>query len=163
MLRWQECNQWDEFDKLIPVLLVLVGLTCAGCAAASADSIRNCIVCGECFLRWRMRRLVGRAAGGGRRCGNAPDHRQCQHFAGCGGDGDGDWWASSRSRRIWAGICPMSNFPKGGMNETEVLRGSMTLRVPSDSLEEALERLQALATDVHYLNIRTAGCDRPVQ
>ena len=29
----------------------------------------------------------------------------------------------------------------------------MTLRVPSDSLEEALERLQALATDVHYLNI----------
>jgi hypothetical protein len=42
---------------------------------------------------------------------------------------------------------------KGRYEQTEELRGSMTLRVPSDSLEEALERLQALATDVHYLNI----------
>ena len=45
------------------------------------------------------------------------------------------------------------DLSKGRYDQTEELRGSMTLRVPSDSLEEALERLQALATDVIYLNI----------
>ena len=37
--------------------------------------------------------------------------------------------------------------------EGEVLRGSMTMRVPSASLDETLTRLQALATNVIYLNV----------
>ena len=40
------------------------------------------------------------------------------------------------------------DLSKGRYGESEVMRGSLTLRVPSDSLEEALELLQALATDV---------------
>ena len=42
---------------------------------------------------------------------------------------------------------------KDRYGETEVLRGSLTLRVPGDSLDAALERLQALATDVRNLNV----------
>ena len=42
---------------------------------------------------------------------------------------------------------------KDRYGETEVLRGSLTLRVPGDSLDASLERLQALATDVNNLNV----------
>ncbi len=45
------------------------------------------------------------------------------------------------------------DLSKGGYDESEVMRGSLTLRVPSDSLEEALARLQALARDVNYLHV----------
>ena len=45
------------------------------------------------------------------------------------------------------------DLSKGGYDETETLSGSMTLRVPSDSLDEALDRMQALATDVNHLNV----------
>jgi len=38
-------------------------------------------------------------------------------------------------------------------NEAEALHGAMTLRVPSGSLNEALDQMQALATDVNHLNI----------
>ena len=38
-------------------------------------------------------------------------------------------------------------------NGAETLRGAMTLRVPSDSLNEALDQMQALATNVNHLNI----------
>ena len=38
-------------------------------------------------------------------------------------------------------------------NGVEALRGAMTLRVPSDSLNEALDQMQALATDVNHLNV----------
>ena len=43
---------------------------------------------------------------------------------------------------------------KGTHDETEALRGSMTLRVPSDSLDDAVDRIQALAADVNYLKIK---------
>lgn len=42
---------------------------------------------------------------------------------------------------------------KGRYDEMEALRASMTLRVPSDSLDDAVDRMQALATDVNYLKI----------
>ena len=45
------------------------------------------------------------------------------------------------------------DLSKGGYGESEVLRGSLTLRVPAAGLEEALDLLQALATDVNYLNV----------
>ena len=45
------------------------------------------------------------------------------------------------------------HLAKRGHDESDVLQGSITLRVPATGLEEALELLQALATDVNYLNI----------
>ena len=45
------------------------------------------------------------------------------------------------------------DLSKGRYDESDVLRGSLTLRVPSAELEEALDLLQALATDVNYLNV----------
>ncbi len=45
------------------------------------------------------------------------------------------------------------DLAKGRYDESDVLRGSLTVRVPSASLEEALDLLRALATDVNYLNI----------
>ena len=45
------------------------------------------------------------------------------------------------------------DLAKGGYDESDVLRGSITLRVPATALEEALDLLQALATDVNYLNV----------
>ena len=45
------------------------------------------------------------------------------------------------------------NLSQGVSNGPESLRGAMTLRVPSDSLDEALDRIQALATDVNHLNV----------
>lgn len=45
------------------------------------------------------------------------------------------------------------NFSQGVSNRPEFLRGAMTLRVPSDSLNEALDQMQALATDVNHLNV----------
>lgn len=38
-------------------------------------------------------------------------------------------------------------------DEPDIMRGTVTLRVPTDSLEEALSRLQALARDVNHLNV----------
>ena len=45
------------------------------------------------------------------------------------------------------------DLSKGRYDESAVLRGSLTLRVPAASLEEALDLLQALATDVNHLNV----------
>ena len=45
------------------------------------------------------------------------------------------------------------NLSKEAHGEAETLRGSMTMRVPAATLDEALERLQALATSVNYLNV----------
>jgi len=45
------------------------------------------------------------------------------------------------------------DLAKGGYDDSEFLRGSITLRVPATSLEDALELLQALATDINYLNV----------
>lgn len=45
------------------------------------------------------------------------------------------------------------DLSNGGYDDSAVLHGSLTLRVPSASLEEALDLLQALAADVNYLNV----------
>ena len=45
------------------------------------------------------------------------------------------------------------NLSKESHGEVETLRGSMTMRVPAATLDEALERLQALATSVNNLNV----------
>ncbi len=45
------------------------------------------------------------------------------------------------------------DLSKNTYGETEALRGSLTLRVPAESLDDALAQLQALATDVRNLNV----------
>ena len=45
------------------------------------------------------------------------------------------------------------DLSKDRYGDAEVLRGSLTLRVPAASLDDALARLQGLATDVSYLNV----------
>ncbi len=45
------------------------------------------------------------------------------------------------------------NLSTDSHGEGEVLRGSMTMRVPTANLDETLTRLQSLATSVSYLNV----------
>ena len=45
------------------------------------------------------------------------------------------------------------DLSKDRYGDAEVLRGSLTLRVPAASLDDALARLQGLARDVSYLNV----------
>ena len=45
------------------------------------------------------------------------------------------------------------NLSKESHGEVKTLRGSMTLRVPAAALDEVVQRLQALATSVNYLNV----------
>ena len=45
------------------------------------------------------------------------------------------------------------DLSKSTYGETEALHGSLTLRVPAASLDDALDQLQALATDVRNLNV----------
>lgn len=51
------------------------------------------------------------------------------------------------------GYVAKADLSKSSYGEREVLEGSLMLRVPAESLEDALDRLQALATDVRNLNV----------
>ncbi len=51
------------------------------------------------------------------------------------------------------GYVAKADLSKSRYGEREVLEGSLMLRVPAESLEDALESLQALATDVRNLNV----------
>lgn len=51
------------------------------------------------------------------------------------------------------GYVAKADLSKSRYGEREVLEGSLRLRVPAESLEDALESLQALATDVRNLNV----------
>ena len=142
--------------QIFPVLLVLFGLTCAACGAASMeDGVFN-----ESFAE------------------SAPAMAmEDESAAQTAGDGAADSVVETRqiiananislvvaeTEAAMAGVEQIAtdlggylsdvDISKRRYGQTEELRGSMTLRVPSDSLEEALERLQALASDVNYLNI----------
>lgn len=51
------------------------------------------------------------------------------------------------------GYVAKADLSKSRYGEREVLEGSLRLRVPAESLEDALGRLQTLATDVRNLNV----------
>ena len=141
---------------IIPVLLVLFGLTCAACAAASMeDRVSNDSVA-ESAPAMAMEgestaQQVGNAA-----ADEAAETRQIIANANIS-------LVVAQTETAMAGVEQIASdlggyladvdLSKGRYGESEVMRGSLTLRVPSDSLEEALERLQALATDVNYLNV----------
>ena len=137
--------------QLIPVLLVLVGLTCAGCAAASADRFET-----ASFAESAPAMASEDSSAEQQEADGAVEMRQIIANANIS-------LVVKETETAMAGVEKIASdlggylsdveLSKGRYEQTEELRGSMTLRVPSDSLEEALERLQALATDVHYLNI----------
>ena len=137
--------------QLIPVLLVLVGLTCAGCAAASADRFET-----ASFAESAPAMASEDSSAEQQGADGAVEMRQIIANANIS-------LIVAKTETAMAGVEQIASdlggylsdveLSKGRYEQTEELRGSMTLRVPSDSLEEALERLQALATDVHYLNI----------
>ena len=137
--------------QLIPVLLVLVGLTCAGCAAASADRFET-----ASFAESAPAMASDDSSAEQQEADGAVEMRQIIANANIS-------LVVKETETAMAGVEQIASdlggylsdveLSKGRYEQTEELRGSMTLRVPSDSLEEALERLQALATDVHYLNI----------
>ena len=137
--------------QLIPVLLVLVGLTCAGCAGASADRFET-----ASFAESAPAMASDDSSAEQQEADGAVEMRQIIANANIS-------LVVKETETAMAGVEQIASdlggylsdveLSKGRYEQTEELRGSMTLRVPSDSLEEALERLQALATDVHYLNI----------
>ena len=137
--------------QLIPVLLVLVGLTCAGCAAASADRFET-----ASFAESAPAMASEDSSAEQQEADGAVEMRQIIANANIS-------LVVKETETAMAGVEQIASdlggylsdveLSKGRYEQTEELRGSMTLRVPSDNLEEALERLQALATDVHYLNI----------
>ena len=137
--------------QFIPVLLVLVGLTCAGCAAASADRFET-----ASFAESAPAMASEDSSAEQQEADGAVEMRQIIANANIS-------LVVKETETAMAGVEQIASdlggylsdveLSKGRYEQTEELRGSMTLRVPSDSLEEALERLQALATDVHYLNI----------
>ena len=137
--------------QLIPVLLVLVGLTCAGCAAASADRFET-----ASFAESAPAMASEDSSAEQQEADGAVEMRQIIANANIS-------LVVKETETAMAGVEQIASdlggylsdveLSKGRYDQTEELRGSMTLRVPSDNLEEALERLQALATDVHYLNI----------
>lgn len=51
------------------------------------------------------------------------------------------------------GYVAKADLSKSRYGEREVLEGSLMLRVPAESLADALDRLQTLATDVRNLNV----------
>ena len=137
--------------QLIPVLLVLVGLTCAGCAGASADRFET-----ASFAESAPAMASEDSSAEQQEADGAVEMRQIIANANISLVVKETETAMASVEQIASdlgGYLSDVELSKGRYEQTEELRGSMTLRVPSDSLEEALERLQALATDVHYLNI----------
>ena len=137
--------------QLIPVLLVLVGLTCAGCAGASADRFET-----ASFAESAPAMASEDSSAEQQEADGAVEMRQIIANANISLVVKETETAMASVEQIASdlgGYLSDVELSKGRYDQTEELRGSMTLRVPSDSLEEALERLQALATDVHYLNI----------
>ena len=137
--------------QLIPVLLVLVGLTCAGCAGASADRFET-----ASFAESAPAMASEDSSAEQQEADGAVEMRQIIANANISLVVKETETAMASVEQIASdlgGYLSDVELSKGRYDQTEELRGSMTLRVPSDNLEEALERLQALATDVHYLNI----------
>ena len=141
---------------IIPVLLVLFGLTCAACAAASLeDRVSNDSVAESAPAMAMEDESAAQTAGDGA-ADSVVETRQIIANANIS-------LVVAQTEAAMAGVEQIAtdlggylsdvDISKGRYGQTEELRGSMTLRVPSDSLEEALERLQALASDVNYLNI----------
>ena len=135
----------------IPIFLVLLGIACAACGAGVSDMA---------FSESAEMRAPAMAE----------EEAYAEQTAADGGEGSRQVIANANVSLVVAdtaaalagveqvvsdlgGYVANMDLSKGRHDEPESLRGSLTLRVPSASLEEALALLQALATDVNYLNV----------
>ena len=137
--------------RYMPVLLVLLGLTCAACAAATGE-----LAYPDSDAESGSAMADEESSAAQRVADGAAESRQIIANAKIS-------LVVAKTEAAMVGVEQIASelggylsdvdLSKGGYDQTEELHGWLTLRVPSDSLEEAMDRLQALATDVNYLNI----------
>lgn len=135
----------------IPIVLFLLGIAFAGCGAGAADMAFS-----ESAAMSEPVMADAEAAAGQQATDGAGEPRQVIANANISLIVADAATALSGVEQIvtdLGGYVADMDLSKGRYDESDVLRGSLTLRVPSAGLEEALDLLQALATDVNYLNV----------
>ena len=137
--------------RTVPVWLILLAWTCAACATATSDMVLSDSVPESApAIEYEDADTEQRAAD------SEAETRQTIANANIS-------LVVANTETALAGIEQITSDLGGYMadvdlsqamyNEAEALHGAMTLRVPSGSLNEALDQMQALATDVNHLNI----------
>ena len=135
----------------ISIVLFLLGIAFAGCGAGAADMAFS-----ESAAMSEPAMADAEAAAGQQAADGAGEPRQVIANANISLVVADAATALSGVEQIvtdLGGYVADMDLSKGRYDESDVLRGSLTLRVPSAGLEEALDLLQALATDVNYLNV----------
>ncbi len=135
----------------LPIILVLLGITCAACGAGVSDMAFSESVGASAPAMADEEAYAEQQAADG-----AAEPRQVIANANISLVVADTAAALSGVEQVVSdlgGYVADMDLSKGRYDESEVLRGSVTLRVPATSLEEALDLLRALATDVNYLNI----------
>ncbi len=135
----------------LPIILVLLGITCAACGAGVSDMAFSESVGASAPAMADEEAYAEQQAADG-----AAEPRQVIANANISLVVADTAAALSGVEQVVSdlgGYVADMDLSKGRYDESEVLHGSVTLRVPATSLEEALDLLRALATDVNYLNI----------
>ena len=135
----------------IPIVLFLLGITYAGCGAGASDMAFS-----ESAAMSAPAMADVEASAGQQATDGAGEPRQVIANANISLVVADAATALSGVEQIvteLGGYVADMDLSKGRYDESDVLRGSLTIRVPSAGLEEALDLLQALATDVNYLNV----------
>ena len=140
-----------RFRLALPIVLVLLGIACAACGAGVSDmAFSESAGMSAPAMADEEAYAEQQAADG------AEEPRQVIANANISLVVADTAAALSGIEQVVAdlgGYVADMDLAKGRYDESDVLRGSLTVRVPSASLEEALDLLRALATDVNYLNI----------
>lgn len=135
----------------IPIILFLLGIAFAGCGAGASDMVFS-----ESAAMGAPAMADAEASAEQQATDGAGESRQVIANANISLVVADAATALSGIEQIVSdlgGYVADMDLSKGRYDESDVLRGSLTLRVPSVGLEEALDLLQALATDVNYLNV----------
>lgn len=135
----------------IPIVLFLLGIAYAGCGAGASDMALS-----ESAAMTAPDMADAEAYAGQQATDGAGESRQVIANANISLVVADAATALSGVEQVvtdLGGYVADMDLSKGRYDESDVLRGSLTLRVPSAGLEEALDLLQALATDVNYLNV----------
>ena len=137
----------------IPIFLVLLGITCAACGAGVPDMAFS----DSAAVSAPSPEMADAEASAPQRAADGADaSRQVIANANISLVVANTATALTGVEQVVSdlgGYVADMDLSNGGYDESEVLRGSLTLRVPTTGLEEALDLLQALATDVNYLNV----------
>ncbi len=137
----------------IPIFLVLLGITCAACGAGVSEMALS----GSDAVSAPSPEMADEEASAPQRAADGAEaSRQVIANANISLVVADTATALTGVEQVVSdlgGYVADMDLSKGRYDESDVLRGSLTLRAPAASLEEALDLLQALATDVNYLNV----------